>query len=148
LLRKTISNWLKAKLVNFSTELRKRINWSIKEVGDWLKRSVKGYFNYFAVPDNLDTLGAFRSSLAKLWLKVIRRRGNKARMTWKKFAPIIDKWIPKPIRVNPYPSQRLALTSNWGAQCVSSARWDLCGGIPVRVFPTETLYYIPMKLLT
>ncbi|MDR1677016.1 MAG: hypothetical protein LBS44_01335 [Deltaproteobacteria bacterium] len=26
-----------------------------------------------------------------------------------------------------------------GVQCVSSARWDLCGGIPVRVFPTATL---------
>jgi hypothetical protein len=66
----------------------------------------------FSVPDNLDTLGTFRSTLAKLWLKVVRRRGNKDRITWNKFATIIDKKLSKPYRMHPCHSQRLASVSD------------------------------------
>jgi hypothetical protein len=115
LLRKTISKRWKAKNVSLYKEMRKRINWSIEEieeVGEWLRRTVRGCFNYFAIPDNTDTLWAFRFTFAKLWLKIIRRRSHKARMTWEKFKPIIEKWLPKPVVVHTYLSQRLALRSN------------------------------------
>lgn len=108
LLRKTISKRIGAKLVDIYKKLRWRINSPIKAVGEWLGSVVKGYFNYFAVHDNLDVLGKFRQSVAKLWLKVIRRRSHKARMTWERFIPIIDKYLPKPLLVHPYPSERMA----------------------------------------
>jgi group II intron reverse transcriptase/maturase len=112
LLRRTISKRLRAKLVKLYGELRKRINMSISEVGEWLKRSVNGYYRYFAVPDNLTTLGSFRHALAKLWLKVVRRRSQKAKMNWKGFAPIVEKWLPPPKRMHPYPSQRMTSKSD------------------------------------
>jgi hypothetical protein len=28
-------------------------------------------------------------------------------MTWERFAPIIDKWLPKPKAMHPYPNQRV-----------------------------------------
>jgi group II intron reverse transcriptase/maturase len=108
LLRKTISKRWKSKLVEIYNELKYRINHPLKVVGKWLRSVVRGYFNYFAIHDNLDTLGAFRASLLKLWFKVIRRRSHKARMTWERFLPIADKYIPLPEIVHPYPSQRMA----------------------------------------
>jgi group II intron reverse transcriptase/maturase len=106
LLRKTISKRLIAKLKDLRKALRKRINWSIKDVGKWLGRVVKGYFNYHAIHDNLDTLGRFRFLLGGLWMKMTRRRSHKSKMTWEKFVKIIDRWLPLPKLVHPYPNQR------------------------------------------
>ena len=106
LLRKTVSKRLKAKLSALYQGIRKRINLPIGEVGTWLKKVLTGYFNYFAIHDNLDTLGSFRHALGRLWLKVIRRRSHKARMTWERFKPIIDKYLPLPTLKHHYPSER------------------------------------------
>jgi group II intron reverse transcriptase/maturase len=112
LLRRTISKRWNGKIKSLYVLIRQRINWHIKDVGLWLKRSITGYFNYYAVNDNLSTLGAFRYRIAKLWLKILRRRSHKTRMTWERFKPIIAKWLPLPKLVHPYPTKRLALRSN------------------------------------
>jgi group II intron reverse transcriptase/maturase len=96
LLRITISKRWKAKLVSLESELRKRINWSIAKVGKWLNRVVIGYFNYYAVHDNLATLGRFRYLLAYRWMKIIRRRSHRQNMTWDRFVPIVKAWLPQP----------------------------------------------------
>src|SRR6266545_2027216 len=36
----------------------------------------------------------------------------------------------------PFPTRALAFVPEAGAQCVSNARWDLCGGPPARAVPT------------
>ena len=57
-------------------------------------------------------------------------------MTGERMNRLADRWFP-PIRtLHPYPEQRLRVMPEVGAQCVSSARWDLCGGPPVRAVPT------------
>jgi len=33
------------------------------EVGKWLKSVVQGYFNYYTVPGNMDSLNSFRAQL-------------------------------------------------------------------------------------
>jgi group II intron reverse transcriptase/maturase len=106
LLRITIAKRWKAKLVSLKDELRKRINWKIEKVGKWLQRVVSGYFKYYAVPDNGATLGRFRFLLGKVWMKIVRRRSQRATMTWDKFIPIIEKWLPKHITKHHYPNQR------------------------------------------
>jgi group II intron reverse transcriptase/maturase len=107
LLRRTIKKRFVAKLKALKTELRKRINTHVKLVGQWLHSVLTGYFNYFAIPDNLSTMARFRSLVGRAWMWVIRRRSHKAKMTWEKFAPIIDKWLPIPKAMHPYPSQRM-----------------------------------------
>jgi group II intron reverse transcriptase/maturase len=106
LLRKTISKRLKGKLKELGKELRRRINWSIKEVGKWLRRVVTGCYNYYAIHDNLDTLGRFRFLLGGRWMKLVRRRSHKRKMTWAKFVKIIDYWLPLPKVLHPYPNER------------------------------------------
>jgi group II intron reverse transcriptase/maturase len=50
LLRFTIEERWKAKLVSLKEELRKRSFWKIDHVGEWLQRVVKGYFGFTPFP--------------------------------------------------------------------------------------------------
>jgi RNA-directed DNA polymerase len=106
LLRQTISKRLKDKLVDLKIKLGRRMHDKIGVVGKWLKSVVKGYYNYFAVPDNTRVLSSFRHSLCKIWIKILRRRGQYRRITWDKFNEKASHWIPNPTPLHPYPSVR------------------------------------------
>jgi RNA-directed DNA polymerase len=55
-------------------------------------------------------MSAFRSIVCRLWIRALRRRSHKGRtMSWKRFARLIDTWIPKVRIMHPYPSQRLCV---------------------------------------
>jgi hypothetical protein len=56
LLWRTTSQRMRDKLVSLKGELRKRINHSLEDVAKWLKKVANGYYNYYAIHDNLDTL--------------------------------------------------------------------------------------------
>ena len=57
--RKTIRKRLSAKLKAVREELRRRWHEPVAEVGKWLRSVVQGYFNYHAVPGNIDSLQSF-----------------------------------------------------------------------------------------
>jgi hypothetical protein len=65
-----------------------------------------GYFNYYAVPDNSDSLNSFRSQVTWHWYRALRRRSQRTRMTWERFRRLVDLWIPSATILHPYPSQR------------------------------------------
>jgi hypothetical protein len=67
---------------------------------------VLGYYQYHAVPGNLQRLGRFRWRLARLWRYVLRRRSQHSRVTWNVIGPIFDRWIPAPRTLHPYPNIR------------------------------------------
>ena len=48
-------------------ELRHRMHHSIPEVGEWLRKVVSGYYQFHAVPGNIDRLGVFGQRLRRLW---------------------------------------------------------------------------------
>ena len=50
----------------------------------WLKSVVQGYLNYHAIPGNLDSLRVFRVRVTRLWRQVLRRRGQKHHLNWKR----------------------------------------------------------------
>jgi hypothetical protein len=54
--QKTLANEIKS----LYQEIRERINKRIEEVGEWLNMVVRWYYNYYAIHDNLETLGTFR----------------------------------------------------------------------------------------
>src|SRR4029077_10839638 len=58
--RKTIRKRMGAKLRDIKQQLRERMHDPVRQTGQWLKSIVQGHFNYYAVPGNLDSLGAFR----------------------------------------------------------------------------------------
>jgi len=65
LMRKTVGKRMTAKLRNNAEELRRLINDSIEQTGNWLTQVLRGYFNYHAVPGNLRRLGTFRKETAR-----------------------------------------------------------------------------------
>ena len=48
----------------------------IPEQGRWLRRVVRGYFNYHAVPTNARALDVFRHHVTDLWRRTLRRRSH------------------------------------------------------------------------
>jgi len=87
-----------------SEELRRRWHQTVEELGQWLRSVVQGYFNYHAV--NLTSLKSFRLEVSKRWLRALRRRGQKHPMTWARLGPLIERWLPIPKILHPYPNLR------------------------------------------
>ena len=54
-------------------------------------------------------LGVFRDEVCRAWLFAMRRRSQRARMTWERFnARFLDRYIPKIRILHPYPHERFA----------------------------------------
>jgi group II intron reverse transcriptase/maturase len=105
-LRKTVRKRLLAKLKELKEELRRRRHQSVAELGRWLRSVLQGYFNYHAVPGNLASLNSFRQEVSKRWLRALRRRGQKHPMTWARLKPNLERWLPFPKPLHPYPNLR------------------------------------------
>jgi hypothetical protein len=108
--RKTIRKRLSTKLRELKEELRRRWHQPVAEVGRWLKSVVQGYFNYHAVPGNLDSLKAFRHQVIWRWYRALRRRSQRSRMTWARFRPLLIRWIPTARIMHPHPNVRFDAT--------------------------------------
>ena len=104
--RKTIRQRLSAKLGELKEELRRRWHQPVAEVGKWLKSVVQGYFNYHAVPGNMDSLNSFRSQVIWRWYRALRRRSQRDRMTWERFLALVGRWIPSAKILHPHPNVR------------------------------------------
>ena len=97
---------LRAKLVWIKQMLVRMRHLPIAEQGRWLRSVVQGWLNYHAVPGNHARLGAFWLQAVRLWLRSLRRRSQRHRMSWERFASISRKWIPTPRILHPYPNER------------------------------------------
>ena len=93
------------KLQEVKQELRRRMHKPIAKVGEWLQSVLRGYYQYHAVPGNLQVLSGFRQQVARYWHQVLCRRSQR-RPTWEELGPIFDHWLPIPCVVHPYPDAR------------------------------------------
>src|ERR1700676_1003661 len=108
--RMTIRKRMRAKLQQIKQQLRKRMHDPVAQTGAWLKSVVQGYFNYYAVPGNTDSLNAFRTQVNRFWRWTLLRRSQKRQFNWAKMRKLIEYWIPKPRVLHPYPEARFAAT--------------------------------------
>ena len=106
--RKTIGKRMRAKLRQIKVQLRARMHAPVAQTGEWLKSVVQGYFNYHAVPGNLDRLGAFRKRVTRLWRRTLLCRSQKHRLPWTRMHLWAVRWIPQPRVLHPYPESRFA----------------------------------------
>jgi RNA-directed DNA polymerase len=106
--RKTIRKRMGAKLRQLKQELRRRMHDPVRQTGQWLKSVVQGYFNYYAVPGNLDSLSVFRHRALVLWWHSIRRRSQKRRINWTRMLVLAHRWLPPPQTLHPFPDARFA----------------------------------------
>ena len=119
--RKTRRDRMRAKLKMIKAELWRRMHQPIPDQGKWLARVVRGYFNYHAVPTNGRALDAFRHHVTDLWQRTLRHRSQKDGFTWARMTQLADAWLPKPIILHPWPSERFAVTH---------PRWEPYAGKP------------------
>src|SRR3954463_595189 len=104
--RITSKQRLVAKLKAIKAELLRRKHDRISQVGAWLRKVVSGYYQYHAVPGNIDQLRTFRKRVNRLWRNVLVRRSQRASLKWESLTPVFDRWIPVPRILHPYPHTR------------------------------------------
>lgn len=109
--RQTMRKKMQRKLSELKEELRKRMHWSIVEVGKWLRSVIVGHNRYYGVPGNSRKLSAFRHHLVCQWWHTLRRRSQRQRMTWERINRIATRWLPPPRIYHPYPTERLRVTT-------------------------------------
>jgi hypothetical protein len=108
--RITAKKRMVAKLKAIKVELRRRKHDRTSQVGVWLRSVVTGYYQYHAVPGNIDQLRLFRKRVNRLWRNVLVRRSQRAQKKWEKFTPLLERWIPPPRVLHPYPDARFYAT--------------------------------------
>ena len=130
LMRITDSKRVRAKLLAVKGEMARRMHLPIPEQGALARQRPARALRYYAVPDNIEALTAFRKGLIRHWLRTLRRRSQKSRLTGSGWgASLIDGYLDRESCI-PGPSSDSPPSPKAGAQCGSPARWDLCGGRP------------------
>ena len=84
---------MRRKLLAVKREMAKRMHLPIPEQGRWLASVLSGHYRYYAVPDNIEALAAFRYQLIRHWLKALRRRSQRHRLDWQRMDRLADLWL-------------------------------------------------------
>jgi hypothetical protein len=113
--RKTRRDRMRTRLKAIKEKLRHNMHASIPEQGRWLGQVVRGYFAYHAIPTNLRALSAFRHYVTDAWRRTLRRRSQRAAVTWETMTRLADQWLPMPRILHPWPVMRFA---------VNHPRWE------------------------
>jgi group II intron reverse transcriptase/maturase len=107
--RKSSRKKFQAKLKELRVKVFRKLHADMTQVGLLLRKVIRGWYQYHAVPGNYRRLEQFREALKYMWLRRLRRRSQRGRRwTWAKFARLADRWLPKPKILHPYPSVRFA----------------------------------------
>ena len=104
--RLTAKKRMVAKLNVIKAELQHRKHHRTRDVGTWLRKVVQGYYQYHAVPGNTGQLRVFRRRVCRLWRSVLVRRSQRAQVGWDRLNPLLNRWIPHPHVLHPYPDKR------------------------------------------
>ena len=98
---------MRAKLQEIKRQLTTRMHDAIAEVGGWLRSVVRGWYNYHAIPGNINCLDEFRTQIQRLWRRILRRRSQKGRVwTWTRIQRLTQRWLPSAQILHPYPDER------------------------------------------
>jgi RNA-directed DNA polymerase len=108
--RTPIRQRMRAKLREIKDQLRATRHDGIDVQGPWLAQVLRGWMAYYAVPMSGSAISAFRHHIIERWLRAIRRRGQKHRLSWGRMKRIADCYLPNPRILHPWPEQRFLVT--------------------------------------
>lgn len=91
-------------------ELLRRRHLPVAELGEWLRSVVQAHFNDHAVPGNMASLRSFRKQVIRRWMRALRRRSQKHRITLALSRRSGGRWLPRPTILHPYPNVRFDAT--------------------------------------
>jgi len=80
-----------------------------------LSAVVSGWMNYHAIPGNWQRMNQFFDEVKKLWLRQLRRRCQRHRWGWPRFARMFSRYVPEAKVLHLYPSERFRARLKAGA---------------------------------
>ena len=108
LVRNTISGRLSKKLNDIKNKLDITLRkLSLEDNLKWINSVLQGYYAYFAVKDNIETLKCFRFAVMKLVFRGLHRLSQRCRWNWDSFNAFIGPRIIYASSSHPYPSDRI-----------------------------------------
>ena len=108
--RITIKKRMREKLKAVKVQIKQRRHLPIPVQGAWLASVVRGHQGYYAVPGNYEAVHEFRTQITRCWLKALRRRSQRHRLTWVRMNRIATRWLPPTQIMHPFPQVRFAAT--------------------------------------
>jgi hypothetical protein len=97
--RKTASDRFSRTLQGFSKWCREHRHLSLVEQHRALSKKLRGHDAYFGITGNARALVVLRFWVRRIWRKWLSRRSWKARMTWERFAQLLEHLPLPPARV-------------------------------------------------
>jgi len=110
-LRQTMKKRMQMKLKTLRIEMRRRMHTPVPDQGQWLRSVLMGHYQYYGVPRNGPAMGAFRKEVVRLWKQTLERRSQRSSVRWERINRLTQKWLPYPHICQPYPAQRLCVTT-------------------------------------
>jgi RNA-directed DNA polymerase len=126
--RRTEARRVRKKLQELKQTLRKRMHWPIPELGAWLRSVLTGHYQYYGVPFNSPKLIAFREKVIRLWCRMLRRRSQTHRLTWRRMFQLAGRWLPIPKILHPHPSKRFVRQHPRQEPSALAAHAGICAG--------------------
>ena len=108
---KCASRW--AAIQRISEELRRMRHEPIDEQGWKLARMLEGHYAYFAVPTNIEAVRSFRHHVKIRWYRSLRRRSQRHSLNWRRMNVIVEKHLPIPRVLHPWPEERFLVKHRW-----------------------------------
>jgi group II intron reverse transcriptase/maturase len=106
-IRQTKAKKMRAKLKEIKVELSRRLHHPVPEVGQWLRSVLAGHYRYYGVPGNWYRMSSFHAQVVRLWMRSLRRRSQRGRLTRERIRRLVRTWLPSPRIMHPYPCERL-----------------------------------------
>jgi len=95
---KTITKRLIGKLQALRVDMKRRLHIPVREQQIWLSQVLRGHYGYFGVVGNHRSMEAFFKEVKLIWFKALRRRRQKAKVTWERFLDVLTMFpLPKPV---------------------------------------------------
>src|SRR5205809_877660 len=104
--RRTIKKTMLRQLQVVKMELRKRMHDPIAKTGAWLTQMLQGHLNYYAVSGNGPSLWWYFNEVRWRWIRSLKRRSQRAFMSWEKFTSITNRFFPSIRILHPLPCHR------------------------------------------
>jgi len=109
--RHTMRQRLTAKLKSMKIELKRRRHQKLADQRRWVSSVLRGHYQYYGVPRNLQALRVFYQEVLWHWWRALRRRSHKHNLPWKRFCRLARSQLPQARITHPYPNQRLRVTT-------------------------------------
>jgi group II intron reverse transcriptase/maturase len=106
--RITMASRMRRTLAAIKVQLERRRHDAVGQTGRWLASVVRGWQQYYSVPDNSNRLEQFDKAISRLWQRQLQRRSQrgKSRWPWKRMSRLVRKYLPRPRITQPRPNIR------------------------------------------